>query len=112
FPVLCFFYILMPLRPPSLPLFPYTTLFRSSFGRYKSIQTELEAVGLDEIFTNESARGSWQQSQAVSGGEIFLVRARRIISVCREDRKSTRLNSSHVKNSYVVCCLKKKKQQY
>src|SRR5207249_8583564 len=74
------------LRPPPRPtLFPYTTLFRSqSVGR-----CPFGSVGVE------------QQPPAVLGrlGE----RAREL------DRKSTRLNSSHVSISYAVFCLKKKK---
>src|SRR3989442_7337773 len=72
-------------RPPRSTLFPYTTLFRSLRGRAMA------------------ARG---------GGGPRLRRAVRQLGQHREaDRKSTRLNSSHVRISYAVFCLKKKKKQ-
>src|SRR5437660_7678174 len=69
-------------RPPRSTLFPYTTLFRSSQGC-------------------ES-----RSNQASIGGE----RSAGARSFSRRDRKSTRLNSSHVAISYAVFCLKKKKK--
>src|SRR3989442_4372109 len=77
-----FFFFLMIRRPPRSTLFPYTTLFRS---RLDLSQTHSPRRGL-------ALRGcgfviGWQASR---------------------DRKSTRLNSSHVRISYAVFCLKKK----
>src|SRR2546430_3507082 len=66
-------------RPPRSTLFPYTTLFRS--------EQRLEPVG------------ALEQDQG-DGGRARLGR--------RQDRKSTRLNSSHSQISYAVFCLKKK----
>src|SRR5256885_17204861 len=81
-----FFFFLMIRRPPRSTLFPYTTLFRSHMG-------ELRAGGL----------GEQQHGQVV-------VRARaRGAHGHGTDRKSTRLNSSHLVISYAVFCLKKKK---
>src|SRR5438874_6843636 len=81
-------------RPPRSTLFPYTTLFRSS---------RRDALRLGP------------QARPASGPDARLPRARRGIAVRkepleREDRKSTRLNSSHVEISYAVFCLKKKKE--
>src|SRR2546426_5800463 len=76
-------FFLMIRRPPRSTLFPYTTLFRSS------------AVGL-----------FWAALGLVL---IWLVRLRRRRDRARRDRKSTRLNSSHLVISYAVFCLKKKK---
>src|SRR5436305_11849155 len=74
-------------RPPRSTLFPYTTLFRSV--------VEIEAAGAAQ-----------PDGHRRDGG-------RRIDEVARrrrdQDRKSTRLNSSHVRISYAVFCLKKKK---
>src|SRR5438067_7823035 len=72
-------------RPPRSTLFPYTTLFRS-------------LLGLDDLLDRRPAALSGGQRQRVAMG-----RGKR----CR-DRKSTRLNSSHVSISYAVFCLKKK----
>src|SRR2546426_4719513 len=72
-------------RPPRSTLFPYTTLFRS------------------DLADSLSAPGVWAMA---SGGGDLLARVRRILGV--PDRKSTRLNSSHLVISYAVFCLKKK----
>src|SRR5690606_41030093 len=75
------FFFLMTRRPPRSTLFPYTTLFRS------------RVAVLDTFRDIDTPR--------------YV--ARRIAAHCgRQDRKSTRLNSSHVKISYAVFCLKKK----
>src|SRR5436309_9852810 len=80
-------------RPPRSTLFPYTTLFRSVRVDHPS------GRGLDPC---ERSTPGWCGSP--SGGRQGRRRRR------AEDRKSTRLNSSHVKISYAVFCLKKKKQ--
>src|SRR5436309_12201364 len=77
-------------RPPRSTLFPYTTLFRSS-GHY----VPSRVVTNDDLAKLFPTSDEWIQQR--SG-----IRERR-------DRKSTRLNSSHVKISYAVFCLKKKK---
>src|SRR5258705_13510375 len=82
-PLPIFFFFLMIRRPPRSTLFPYTTLFRSA-----------------------------------SAGEIVIARVSKFpkpppypiqVRFPRTDRKSTRLNSSHLGISYAVFCLKKKK---
>src|SRR5437870_13673051 len=83
------FFILMIPRPPRSTLFPYTTLFRSPNGAGKSTSIKM-LLGL----------------VSPSGGQAFVLGAP---SGEVEDRKSTRLNSSHVAISYAVFCLKKKK---
>src|SRR5256885_15928727 len=89
FPLPCpsrflFFFFLMIRRPPRSTLFPYTTLFRSDFGA----ATVLFATGF---------------------ALLFLAGARLRYVIATTDRKSTRLNSSHLVISYAVFCLKKKK---
>src|SRR5256885_4717693 len=76
-------------RPPRSTLFPYTTLFRSGFGL---------------------------RSEPGSGTSTGSIHARRLSTLTGSspaieppDRKSTRLNSSHLVISYAVFCLKKKK---
>src|SRR5437868_9500932 len=70
-------------RPPRSTLFPYTTLFRSNeTAKLQSIRAHAEANGVLDL-------------QTLSGNAA-------------RDRKSTRLNSSHVSISYAVFCLKKK----
>src|SRR5438874_7821318 len=75
-------------RPPRSTLFPYTTLFRSLF---------LTAVG--------------NSGNAASRVEAFMYSKGPYAYGGYPDRKSTRLNSSHVEISYAVFCLKKKKKQ-
>src|SRR5687768_17697520 len=95
-------------RPPRSTLFPYTTLFRS--------------VGIDPrqlpLLPQHTER-CWIDAKraALQTGAIRDLRVRRDQRRCidvqppREDRKSTRLNSSHGYISYAVFCLKKKKQK-
>src|SRR5438309_8583018 len=78
-------------RPPRSTLFPYTTLFRSH---------PAAAVGL-----LDQERGV--VAQAGDGDGVASLRHGQR-AVAREDRKSTRLNSSHSSISYAVFCLKKK----
>src|SRR6266480_7259799 len=78
-----FFFFLMIRRPPRSTLFPYTTLFRSdSRLRDRPLLLPAGRAGVD-------------------GGRAPV-----------RDRKSTRLNSSHMSISYAVFCLKKKKKIY
>src|SRR5215208_7658878 len=77
-----FFFFLMLRRPPRSTLFPYTTLFRSR---------------------NQAP------PEHVVPAAVARARALRRRLLHRRDRKSTRLNSSHVAISYAVFCLKKKK---
>src|SRR5262245_63407945 len=80
---LSFIFFLMFRRPPRSTLFPYTTLFRSSGKRVKVAEV----------------------------GDL-LVGQGRVIEAEGRDRKSTRLNSSHLGISYAVFCLKKKNKTY
>src|SRR5690606_41800511 len=93
-----FFFFLLLRRPPTSTLFPYTTLFRSLLTRVKgerrSCARLLVTVRIDVI------------KRSICSNIAFNVSANRSNS----DRKSTRLNSSHVKISYAVFCLKKKKK--
>src|SRR5438067_10532948 len=84
------FFFLMIRRPPRSTLFPYTTLFRSEVGVEADL---LIATPCHDALAHRTAQHV----------ERF---AERRASV---DRKSTRLNSSHVSISYAVFCLKKKK---
>src|SRR5690606_41991162 len=96
-------FVLITRRPPRSTLFPYTTLFRSVW-----LGPLLSALAL--------AGGS--ALQAYAHELLFKQTAERYVSAWHhvkpawyylQDRKSTRLNSSHVKISYAVFCLKKKK---
>src|SRR5690606_41129287 len=81
-------------RPPRSTLFPYTTLFRSTGGLDDTVLRNLD-VRLGYLRELEERRGAILESIAQQGKLT--------------DRKSTRLNYSHVKTSYAVFCLKKKK---
>src|SRR2546430_10335673 len=83
----CTFFFLMIRRPPRSTLFPYTTLFRSLPAR---------GAGL--------LRPERRPAIPIHAGDIP-------VRELREDRKSTRLNSSHSQISYAVFCLKKKNFQ-
>src|SRR2546430_9372626 len=89
-------------RPPRSTLFPYTTLFRSVLDR-----TEGE---LPEAARRR--RADHQQRRLRALAERLRLPLGRIddLRFDRQDRKSTRLNSSHSQISYAVFCLKKKKQ--
>src|SRR5256885_12285809 len=85
--VMLFFFFLMIRRPPRSTLFPYTTLFRSrGQGRTVLIDRFLHPAS----WTAKIGRGARLADRDI-------------------DRKSTRLNSSHLVISYAVFCLKKKK---
>src|SRR5699024_12674194 len=89
--------------PPLSPFFPYTTLFRSLSPFVCSVRFAMRFPDVYEIVKSQSSikitypvdisfRSSWH----------------RIRNLHPQDRKSTRLNSSHVSISYAVFCLKKK----
>src|SRR5690606_41304693 len=99
-------------RPPRSTLFPYTTLFRSQGGH---VDFDGRAGGAGFFRRGEGADerdgGCHAGDSAHRTGGRYPETARRIwweVGINR-DRKSTRLNSSHVKISYAVFCLKKKK---
>src|SRR5258707_2789764 len=83
-------------RPPRSTLFPYTTLFRSF-------------QNLDGGHTSR-AISAWQQTLRNNVAKrLSQPRANRVLFIFgKQDRKSTRLNSSHANISYAVFCLKKK----
>src|SRR5258705_13112851 len=91
FGLIFLFFFLMIRRPPRSTLFPYTTLFRSAIER-------------DE------------RAAELTRGAVVLAVARTpqvgVLHDEQEDRKSTRLNSSHLGISYAVFCLKKKKKNH
>src|SRR3712207_7874589 len=87
-------------RPPRSTLFPYTTLFRSRLPR-GAAAPEGERGGPDR----QRRRGVGAEGGG-GDGALHRLQGRRA-----EDRKSTRLNSSHANISYAVFCLKKKKIQ-
>src|SRR5437879_9489085 len=96
-----FFFFLMIRRPPRSTLFPYTTLFRSRLAahdeRRLGVRLELDQAVHDPDAHLLELLGPLDVSLFVEPG--------------LQDRKSTRLNSSHRCISYAVFCLKKKKKK-
>src|SRR5690349_23876500 len=86
-------------RPPTPTLFPYTTLFRS---RGQSCLVCKEDLGNRRNGVGDSR----YQGQQIP--ELAAICLSQRFANSRPDRKSTRLNSSHVEISYAVFCLKKK----
>src|SRR5690348_17557196 len=89
-------------RPPRSTLFPYTTLFRSRAERPAREAAEA-AKTADESKKAAASAAREAASLSVSLRKLEWLKHR------AEDRKSTRLNSSHPSISYAVFCLKKKK---
>src|SRR5690606_41982792 len=100
------------LAPPRFPILPYTTLFRSGgqlphhlalgdrvpgddLGQQRGVETDVQG---DQLVPVVDAPPVGADGGLADVGEL----------VVGQDRKSTRLNSSHVKISYAVFCLKKK----
>src|SRR3712207_7270875 len=92
-------------RPPRSTLFPYTTLFRSHAGRVSVLRASSASctIALAQPARNQGL-GSGLGHSYHSYSWLFLFPQK-----SWEDRKSTRLNSSHANISYAVFCLKKKK---
>src|SRR2546426_5883728 len=88
--IFLFFFFLMIRRPPRSTLFPYTTLFRSMWCGSAGTRSKGNS-------------GWWNQWNLMEGTVVFTLEI-------PLDRKSTRLNSSHLVISYAVFCLKKKKK--
>src|SRR5256885_12885402 len=88
-------------RPPRSTLFPYTTLFRSAASH------EL-IVWAGTLNTVVLITSSLTMALAVHAAEIGSRRLLILLLLATIDRKSTRLNSSHLVISYAVFCLKKK----
>src|SRR3712207_8352394 len=97
-----FFFFLMIRRPPRSTLFPYTTLFRSE--QQEDVRDEPGLLlhrqhAVADVLRHLRQRRDGEAADRGGGGG----------GVGRQDRKSTRLNSSHANISYAVFCLKKKK---
>src|SRR5690606_41462889 len=103
--------VMIPL-PPASTLFPYTTLFRS-FQPARTVRERVEHEVASVVFKEFAL----QDAGMLTGTQTALESAYRTAGITHFpvndqeiDRKSTRLNSSHVKISYAVFCLKKKKK--
>src|SRR3712207_9056086 len=109
-------------RPPRSTLFPYTTLFRSEMLR-ATLGDEVEGAEVLVVSpaTNQSKVAFWvsDPDQAIAEAEAAQTETVERLEEqgvdafgeTGEDRKSTRLNSSHANISYAVFCLKKKKNK-
>src|SRR5688572_32116444 len=99
-------------RPPRSTLFPYTTLFRSCTAATRVLASK----GVyDDVVAGLSEQAQGQvlgdtKSAETTLGPVNSERQRGRVEGFLEDRKSTRLNSSHSQISYAVFCLKKKKK--
>src|SRR5690242_21023786 len=89
--------------PPASTLFPYTTLFRS-YGDTK-LTIDVKGPGSDAYVIVEGPLAGDGDRERSLHDHV------RVTAGTFEDRKSTRLNSSHMSISYAVFCLKKKKKQ-
>src|SRR5690606_41633807 len=88
-------------RPhPISTLFPYTTLFRSISGRKRIVNQKI---------LSKDGHPSFTPNSSVFISDTYPQKNEKQVLFVHKDRKSTRLNSSHVKISYAVFCLKKKK---
>src|SRR5437899_8155280 len=94
-------FFLMCLRPPGSTLFPYTTLFRSWFARQLR-----ESPEADVARQYLGSRGLDLETVLPLG--LGYAPTGKALLDAMKDRKSTRLNSSHLGISYAVFCLKKK----
>src|SRR3712207_8657370 len=98
----------MTLRPPRSTLFPYTTRFRSVVVRRPQPHRVQPAQPADHVGLDRAA-------QPVEVDQVILVELGHedpaVQPVHEQDRKSTRLNSSHANISYAVFCLKKKQRK-
>src|SRR5207253_10601558 len=97
---LLFFFLLPP--PPRSTLFPYTTLFRSPFASSSPGSRRVPAVFCSRA-PSASARPRFGAQESAPHRSVRIAFFPAVL-----DRKSTRLNSSHVAISYAVFCLKKK----
>src|SRR5690349_24024664 len=96
---LYYFFFLMIRRPPRSTLFPYTTLFRSSESYGYNGKIRNTRYGLEVGHFMDLTKADYLKKKGVAANWQ------------PQDRKSTRLNSSHVEISYAVFCLKKKKKK-
>src|SRR5699024_12751008 len=102
-----FVFLVMPRpRPPRSTLFPYTTLFRSPLLDRGIDLLRHTAILLD---SKRMRRKTWGGSNCSHSDALRAGAGDGSGFVLTVDRKSTRLNSSHVSISYAVFCLKKKK---
>src|SRR3712207_8351397 len=99
-------------RPPRSTLFPYTTLFRSErshahlVGQLSNEVLRRALGGLETVGLDVGLKHRLRYVDREHDGGVLARRGHRRLRA-RQDRKSTRLNSSHANISYAVFCLKK-----
>src|SRR3712207_7292925 len=105
-----YLFFLMIRRPPRSTLFPYTTLFRSAVDALSPVALPAAVPVLfwaseDDTVVDKARNADVCAAQVIAdGGHATVVET--------EDRKSTRLNSSHANISYAVFCLKKNNKHH
>src|SRR5439155_21229244 len=106
-----FFFIYLP-PPPTSTLFPYTTLFRSPPSQHlePALQPLTHGSKCYACTGTSAANFGLDASRGNEGANVYTEPDASAACV-KTDRKSTRLNSSHVAISYAVFCLKKKKER-
>src|SRR3712207_8532304 len=98
-------------RPPRSTVFPYTTLFRSvRVGPAAGPPAHVGRLGVPQAHALDAAVGQLVRAAALVGRAAAVVPEgadgpARVLEAAAEDRKSTRLNSSHAHISYAVFCL-------
>src|SRR3712207_8451737 len=99
-------------RPPRSTLFPYTTLFRSTTAKTRlpraAICTEIPPRPLDALKYEDLPNQAQSRRSPAATARFLVISMAERARDAGEDRKSTRLNSSHANISYAVFCLKKK----
>src|SRR5207248_3836123 len=97
--------------PPTSTLFPYTTLFRSCFYRVNAESPPLPPKKSTRSPQDFASAGQDEIHQAALLSRARMTTIMVTLVSPMQDRKSTRLNSSHRTISYAVFCLKKKKKK-
>src|SRR2546426_3632110 len=96
-------------RPPRSTLFPYTTLFRSDHGADADDNAQRGERRPRQVAPQRAPRGAHRHAREVHAAPSLAgAPSTRAGGPSATDRKSTRLNSSHLVISYAVFCLKKK----
>src|SRR2546426_6146055 len=94
-------------RPPRSTLFPYTTLFRS--GQSDPVHRPGPAARATRVSRTAVEHGRYRDRKSTRLNSSHLVISYAVFCL---KKKNTRLNSSHLVISYAVFCLKKKKKRY
>src|SRR5256885_11829980 len=97
-------------RPPRSTLFPYTTLFRSGLEFSELVKKHLGSE-LPEFALPEERLAAIKQISEILERDLSQGQVKKVLNEIEQplsDRKSTRLNSSHLVISYAVFCLKQK----